>query len=473
VAKLDMTKFQRANFKWQISKGLLPFALCLLPVRLSAAVADGYVVRVENKTIYLDWGKSSGVKPGDGFRLYRKGAALKHPVTGALLGHAEEAAGTGEIEKVEEKFSIGSLILPVGTPRVGDRTGWLPPDDAQSAPEAASVSPEADLLPEVPALSELWRSEPLEKNVAGITFSDLDGDGRQDVIVAYRKKIKAYRLKDKKLEPLASFDKKNYGEWLAIDAADVKKEGRDELFATAYQTGIDRARIVVLRYEDGHLNAVANLDGFAQAVQGPGGRKAVYWQGFSGFKDVRFTAASELQWNAEKKTYSPGPALDLKLLREQLLGFAWGNWYGSPDENFAILERGERLYVTSKDVKWRSSEVYGGTKNDFTVSNDKIGNVSPRLLSWRPAGSDKNQLIVTENIPDFGLRMQYIKIFKKAEITGLIWSGTEMKPVWRLNVPAYLADYGIADVLGQSKPQLWVAVVGPGDKTVLLSYSLP
>jgi hypothetical protein len=51
-------------------------------------VPDGYVVKVDSSTVYLDWGKSSGVQPGDSFKIFREGEALKHPVTGEVLGHA-------------------------------------------------------------------------------------------------------------------------------------------------------------------------------------------------------------------------------------------------------------------------------------------------------------------------------------------------------------------------------------------------
>src|SRR5579864_9466412 len=71
-----------------------------------AAVPDGYVVKVDSSTLYLDWGKSSGAKPGDRFTVYREGEALKHPVTGEVLGHAQRTLGSGSLQTVEDKFSI-------------------------------------------------------------------------------------------------------------------------------------------------------------------------------------------------------------------------------------------------------------------------------------------------------------------------------------------------------------------------------
>ena len=84
-----------------------------------------------------------------------------------------------------------------------------------------------------------------------------------------------------------------------------------------------------------------------------------------------------------------------------------------------------------------------------------------------------DELITPLNSPELGIRLTYLKIYHKSELQGLTWNGLEMKPAWRIPIHGYLADYGIVDLMGQSKPQLWVAATGPGDKTILLSYSLP
>jgi len=64
------------NAKMQNAKrGFLVFnfAFCILHCLAGltfAGVPDGYVVRVESASVYLDWGEPSGVKPGDRFSAY-------------------------------------------------------------------------------------------------------------------------------------------------------------------------------------------------------------------------------------------------------------------------------------------------------------------------------------------------------------------------------------------------------------------
>src|SRR5258706_9918419 len=98
------------------------YFLSLLPSPLGAVVPDGYVVKVDSATVYLDWGKASGVAAGDQFKVYRQGEPLKHPVTGEVLGHAEQDLGQGVVDNVEDKFSTGKLIETKGAVKAGERT---------------------------------------------------------------------------------------------------------------------------------------------------------------------------------------------------------------------------------------------------------------------------------------------------------------------------------------------------------------
>jgi hypothetical protein len=433
-----------------------------------AAVPDGYVVRVDSATVYLDWGKDSGVQAGDSFQVFRQGAMLKHPVTGAELGRTEETLGHGTLSSIEAKFSTGHLDAVQGTIKSGDRSRWQAA--IREAPAASTATPPAEtaLTPGAAALTELWRSEALDKDAAGIAFSDLDGDGKKDLIVAYRKKIQAYRLKDKHLEPLASYDTRSYRHWLGIDVADLKHDGHEEIFATTFIDGLNRPRIIVLRFENGTFKQVGDVEGFARSIQGPDGMPHLYWQSFSRARDLRYTAVSELKW--ENGKYRSGPPLDLNLFDDQLFGLVWGDWDKDGQVDLAVLEHGEQVRIYSKDAKWKSSSGYGGTKNDFSFDENTLGSLYPRLANLP---GPRNLLIAPHNIPELGIRLTYLKIYKRSELSGLFWNGLELQPAWRITIQGYLADYGIADVLGDAKPQLWVAAVGPGDKTVLVAYQLP
>jgi hypothetical protein len=176
----------------------------------------------------------------------------------------------------------------------------------------------------------------------------------------------------------------------------------------------------------------------------------------------------------EGKGYKPTEPVKIerRLEEDQLFGSAMGDFDGDRNEDLALLEHGERLRIFFKDARWSAAESYGGTKNDIALEGDRPASLFPRIGTLAgPSGKD--QLLVPHNIPELGVRMTYLKLYKKSELTLLAWNGLEMAPVWRQAFAGMLADFALGDALRAGTPQLWAALVGPGGKTVLTCYDLP
>lgn len=69
----------------------------------------GYVVYVKGKQVYTDLTEESGIAPGNTVIIYREGEELKHPVTGAPLGRADEEVGRARIVEVSDKTSVAEV----------------------------------------------------------------------------------------------------------------------------------------------------------------------------------------------------------------------------------------------------------------------------------------------------------------------------------------------------------------------------
>jgi hypothetical protein len=70
----------------------------------------GYVVLVQGKRIYTDLAEPSGVAAGNTLIVYREGEELKHPVSGAPLGRADEEIARVKVVEVGEKTSIAEIV---------------------------------------------------------------------------------------------------------------------------------------------------------------------------------------------------------------------------------------------------------------------------------------------------------------------------------------------------------------------------
>jgi hypothetical protein len=68
------------------------------------------VVLVKGKQVYTDLSVQSGVAVGSTVIIFREGEELKHPVTGASLGKADEEVARARVLEVGDKTSVAELI---------------------------------------------------------------------------------------------------------------------------------------------------------------------------------------------------------------------------------------------------------------------------------------------------------------------------------------------------------------------------
>jgi hypothetical protein len=433
-------------------------------------VDDGYVVKVDSDTVYVDWGTGSGVIPGDSFSIYREGAPLKHPVTGKSLGRAPKNVGTGVIDSVRDKFSVGKILDDQLGVKSGDRTHHNPPPawSSEAAPGAYDPrSPEDSTT----TLRMLWQSEPIPSEITSIAFGDLDGDRKKEIIVASRDRIEVFQGAFQRLASVARFKSRAYQRWVSVEAADLEKAGRDKVFATNFVDGLHRGRVVVMSLSSSTLVEESHLDGFVRALPRSGGVHSLAWMGLAMSRDLHVLGPAELVHDGNR--YKAGPALALpKLQDEQLFGYAVGRFNQDSTDDFAVLERGDQLRVYFGQSRWTASQTFGGTRNDIALEGDQAASILPRL-AVASTGSRADVLIAPKNIPELGVRTRYLKLFKRSELVGLKWNGSEMVPAWREPLEGYLADFGVADLDGNGRSELWVALAGPRRQTVLRAYELP
>ncbi|RKZ22072.1 hypothetical protein DRQ18_03295 [bacterium] len=85
-------------------------------------VLSGYVVSVEDTTIYVDIGSLKGIKKGRKLVVYREGEPIKNPITGEVMGHKIDVLGEAVVLEVQPKLSICAMYKRKGgLPQPGDK----------------------------------------------------------------------------------------------------------------------------------------------------------------------------------------------------------------------------------------------------------------------------------------------------------------------------------------------------------------
>ncbi len=129
----------------------------------------GEVIKVDGRHIYVDIGAKEEAWTGLRLSVFRQGEALKHPTTGAIVGHDEQPLGDITLVRLSENHSVGVYIRSPERQAEADST-VQPGDKVRLTSGRISVS----LLPPVGPLPTDVSPAVLSEQLRG----DLEATGR-------------------------------------------------------------------------------------------------------------------------------------------------------------------------------------------------------------------------------------------------------------------------------------------------------
>ncbi len=331
--------------------------------------------------------------------------------------------------------------------------------------------PTAPIKPQAPVRStaggEFWQSQSFPFQIKGVAIDDFDGDGRNEVALIEERNLYIYRWETGEFKLLWKFNGRTADKYLAVDAADIDKDGKAEIFVTNIQD--DRLASFAVAFKDGAYRKVAeNLDWFLRVVEwgekgkillGQGKRQQAAWEGpiyELGWKDKTVKEISRAQIPKGVPIYSFSP-------------FKHNN-----KMDFVFLDSDFRMKIMNAQGKvvWRSREIYG-SENSLQVKSltpgtgpyegDEFAFVNVRLISRG------EEIIVIRNISPIGDFFKRQKYFNKGEVQSMIWTGAMFMENWKSReISGYLADFQIQDLDGDQKKELIVAVNLPRESILSL-----
>lgn len=436
---------------------LLPILLCLPSA--ARAEAPGYVVRVDSSAVYLDFGKDSGAAPGRGFLIYKEGEELRHPVTGASLGRVEETVAEGRITEVRDSYSIGVLFSSPGTPSPGRRVRLGPPSQpaavAAPAPSTQTSAPDSRLL---------RRSPPLDIEAVDLAVGDLDGDGEPELILAGKDSVQAYSMKDGDPRPLALYkDSATAVQFLSLDAADLDKDGRAEVFVSLHNRFFGRLESSVLVLSSGSLTRKTSLPWLVRRFHDSSGASLAAQQVLSD-SAFPFSSIRRLGFSDGRYTLTDPP---LKIRRLDWL-YGFGLSRRSQDAVALLPNPAQRLRLQFPGGSWTSPESYAQTSNRARWQERTLL-FHPRLVVEEgPEGL--LGVYVLRAIPRFGVLAESQGLYSKSELHYLRFNGSALEPAWKAELPGYAS--GLAELAGGPgrEAALLAAVVSSEGKTAVWAF---
>lgn len=87
----------------------------------SLPLVEGIVIKADEKDVMVDIGADARLKEGMRVYLFKEGEAIKHPVSGKVLGAKDEILGEAKVKGIEKEYSTAEILKKNAAFSVKDR----------------------------------------------------------------------------------------------------------------------------------------------------------------------------------------------------------------------------------------------------------------------------------------------------------------------------------------------------------------
>jgi TolB-like protein len=512
---------------------------------LSSRIASSDKITVINKETLAEELKKSKSKEISANDIYNLGAKLKSDfvVWGTItkIGNAVSIdAKLTDIskEKPDIQLSSQSQTLDDVIPKISDFSERIVHHILGTAPTTPSVSaaPTVPATPQVPASMSresqiiaamksggkrggtltsvinseyinapepfnrkgFWMSQKIPTEFKGMAVGDVNGDGLNEVVLIDKNTVYIYQKTDKELKLIDKIKGKSYDNYLAVDAADINKNGIPEIFVTSLNNKLLDS--FVLEFKKGKFEVIASdIRYFLRVIDTTPEMPLLLAQGY-GINKPFDSDIFEMIWKNGKYETDQKMKIPRGL---SIYGLTIDDLGVGGKEKIFALDEYDYLYILEKttlplsrltsigftrdELIWRSDDVYGGSNNYFenidnpnsdNTDNEKSAFVNLRILTFDTNNDGKKELIVVKNLSSVGRIFKKLKLFTSSEIYDLEWDGMGMAENWRTKkINGYVADYAIKDIDNDGKPEICLALVlsvgaSLKDQSVVAVYKL-
>jgi hypothetical protein len=292
----------------------------------------------------------------------------------------------------------------------------------------------------------------------GMAVGDVDGDGKNEIVVIDPSRVHLYRIAGGRLDPVAEYSSGNL-ELKCVDVAKLRKQGPARIYVTAQNRG--NVESFVLEFRNGKLIPV--IEGFSYFLriimyptQGPIllGQK----------KGLRKMYEGPIYQLADK-----GDALEVQErfgipLKIPIFGFAIGDFAGNHKPLIAVYDRSDHLRIYTPQGKrlYVTQDYYGGSdvllrwggpesrKPKAGLDDDnEVVFFRSRIMSLDLDGNGLYEILVSKHHSKTMRMMSRSKMLEEGQVEGLLWNGDVLDELWSTpKIQGMITDFAIDTLPG-------------------------
>ena len=293
-----------------------------------------------------------------------------------------------------------------------------------------------------------WSSAPLDGEFVSIATGRTLPSGERELFIAGERTIRAY-LKGSGLKQVAEITIPAPGKILAIDSADLDRDGSPELYVSIMDREFPSSR--VYRFDGTSFAVVAvNQPWFFRGIGNDVISRTILVQemeaGGAFYGDVKELVKSDHRFTTKNPQKLPRSG---NIFNFNRLSGASGTGF------YVVLDLDGHLLIYSPDGAevWKSSDIYGGSENNFKhESREQLRSTGDQyrwtFLEQRITVLKDGTLLVPRNMGTFNIGNN--RSFTKHSMAAFEWTGAVLKEKWNTRPsPGYLADYAFDQASGE------------------------
>ncbi len=354
-------------------------------------------------------------------------------------------------------IAVGSESQEPGYHRVAGKTegassrAEAPPKDrdaSESGSESASRS------------AAVWKSNELSMPAVGMAVGDIDGDGKNELIIIDPSTVHAYRIENDRLAPIAELSLSPL-ELKSVDVATIRKTGPSRIYVSAQNRGAISS--VVIEFRGGKLDAVIkDVRHYLRVIEYP--TKGPFLLGQA--RGMRKIYEGEIfrladKGNALERTGRFGVPLKIPIF-----GFVIGDFEGTRQPLIAVYDREDhlRIYTPKGKRLYRSVGFYGGsdvllrpmgsdrkTEETSLDASPETESFRPRIMSLDLQQDGKYEILVVAHESKTGRYLSRTKMLEEGQVQGLVWNGDATEERWSTpKIQGTMVDFAVTNLPGMS-----------------------
>ena len=324
-----------------------------------------------------------------------------------------------------------------------------------------------------------WKSKNFRIQIRGLALGDVDGDGKTETVTISSQSIYIYRSEGGRFIKIKEINGETYHKYIAVDAADVKKDGIAEIFVTCLNTNSKRLESFVLEWNGNDFEHIVKDENiYYRAFVHPERGHLLLGQK-RGISDLFLSGVYELAWIGGRYELQNRVSLPKDV---NVFSFVMGDVMNNGSEMVVLFDEEDRLriFTHAGEQEWKSEDRFGGSENylDTPESEDRVY-LPHRIFITDLDSNNKNEVVVVKNHSLSSRLFKRYRRYSGGQFESLSWDGLGLAKNWHTRkASGYFSDYAIGDIDNDGELELVAAVVskresvGQKAKSSIISYDL-